>query len=138
MSDSWNCDHFLAPSVTARAAAAVCYRAAANQDLLVVVVNTSSARWRAIEAAARVKPGPASTDGATATPLDVGLDLSSFGSTLLIFIRAHLMLHWGNRVAVLTFDGHRRFVEGPSLVCSLPVRRGCRAMTCPSGRSQSL
>jgi hypothetical protein len=71
------------------------------QDLLVVVLDTSAAHWAAIEAA---------------TAGDGRLDLESFQSLLLVFLRSHLMLHWGNRVAVLTYDGSRRCVR-----CRRPV-----------------
>lgn len=36
--------------------------------------------------------------------------LPDFVAALTVFVRAHLLLHWGNRVAVLAFDGVSRCV----------------------------
>ncbi len=81
------------------------------QDILVVVVDTSPAVWRDMAAAtdpSRALPSTAPATGTVVEPPATPFGLPDLQGTLTLLLRSHLLLHWGNKVALLTFDGGHR------------------------------
>ncbi len=58
-------------------------------DILCCVVDTSPAAWDALEASE-----------------DFTFD--AFSSSLALFLRSHMLLHWTNRLVVLAHNGNER------------------------------